>query len=121
MLNEIIELDSVNREMSALMVRKKNLELKLCKFLAHPDGMKASYNLEGYEVTLTGGWNYKIDKDVYFANKDLLIINPIKEIVKLEVDEFLIEELAHEKLIQAIIKEKTPKKAHVKIVDGESE
>lgn len=123
---EIIEkLQQINKEIKELIQLKENLEFSLQVILEHNVAGSCIYDIDNYKVTLTTGYNYRLDKEKYLdylesSKKIDARFTPVKQIMGYEINKKAIRDLAQygtneDKLLLANFITATDKKLHVKI------
>lgn len=77
----ILHLNQINEQIAELKIIKEQLELRLSERLQHPEEGRKTYVHGKYAVTVTSGWNYKLDKKEYELMKGHINpeFNPVKE------------------------------------------
>lgn len=119
MLEQIKELDLVNKELAKLKLLKEELEETiLSEFHDHPYEGQRTYEVDSYKITVKTGINFKVDKERYQELEIPLELNPVREVLKLEIDLRKIRELKrdHALFLSEFITE-TPSKPTVVIGD----
>lgn len=119
MLEQIKELELVNKELAKLKLLKEELEsILLSEFHDHPYEGQRTYEVDAYKVTIKTGINYKIDRERYQELHIPSELNPVREVLKLEIDLKKVRELKrdHALFLSEFITE-TPSKPTVVIGD----
>lgn len=77
----ILHLNQINEQVAELKEIKEKLELRLSEKLQHPEEGRKTYVRGKYAVTVTSGWNYKLDKKEYEIMKSHIKpeFNPVRE------------------------------------------
>lgn len=120
--DRINTLDKIKYQIAELSRIKEELEQSVAKMLEHNKNTSKTYLVGKYSVTVTTGFNYRINKKEYEVIKDSLpkCFNPVYETVSLKVRESIWDEV-HQygdeddiAMLKSYIS-RNPAKLHVKI------
>lgn len=121
----IAELKELALEIAKLKKRKDELETNLAKLVGHGETGKKTYSFDDCKAEITSGWNYTVNKEEYEAKLSLISpeFDPIRKNIKYDISSAIIKKIekyaCHQQmmLISSIFS-KSPKKIHVKIING---
>jgi hypothetical protein len=122
LIEKIKTLNLINFQIADLNQVKARLEQEIADASSHPDDKSRTYEHGAYKVTISTGWNYRLDKKLYSELADCIPqeLNPVSIKTAYELDKKKIKALEEDKNIEglAILDQlitKTPKKLNVKI------
>lgn len=115
-------LNRINYELNQLSRIKEEVEKRLYVLLEHGDDHRKTYRYNRFRITVTTGFNYRLDKKLYEKVRNEIpdSINPVKEKISYEIDKKSVERAYEsatqiQKMLLGEVITKTPKKIHVSI------
>ena len=118
-------LERINYQISELKDIKEALEAKLSKEIHGLNEGARTYEYGKYKVTVTTGFNYRIDKEEYMINGHRLsaCLDPVRTKTVYEIDKKQMREIKQymslddQKILATFVTEE-PKKVNVRITSG---
>jgi hypothetical protein len=119
------ELVRISFQMAELARIKEELEFKLLEWLDHPPEGQKTYIQGKYKITMTTGYNYKLDIEEYEIVGAQLprCFQPVRQRIAYDLNKEVIRDIEkygskEEQLILSQFVSKTPKKLHVRVSPG---
>jgi len=117
------ELMMINEQIKDLEKIKSSLNERMRIIFNHAkEEGSSTYREEGFEVCITTGFNYSLDKGKYKVMKGQInsVFNPVKEKVSYELDKTIIRDCEKygdvaDKIALSEVLKKTPKKLYVTV------
>jgi len=123
--DKIIFLEQIKYQVAELLNMKAAIEKELQEYFHKDKDGQTTYAFERWNVEITTGWNYKLNKKKYAEWEDMITprFNPIKETVKLEINKKIYRECEEfgsddDRLALSEFTSKSEKKLNVKITPG---
>jgi hypothetical protein len=118
-------LNTISYEIAELSRIKEELEIQLNELIQHSDEGQKTYTYGKFDITMTSGFNYSLNKEEYELMKNKLpaCFNPVKERVAFDIDKKVIRDAKkyasqEELLLLSTLVVEKPKKLHVRISAG---
>lgn len=92
---DIRTLDFINYQIADLIRRKEELEARIKEGIGHDVYGQRTYTVGVYDVTVTTGINYSLDKEEYAALRLHVpeCFNPVKEVIDYKIDKQIVKQI----------------------------